>query len=74
MSHVKAFTALMKSWNLGADEYFFMGDNRNHSRDSRVFGAVQRKQIVGRAVLRWWPTAEWSILSYNYGETGASSP
>jgi signal peptidase I len=61
-------------WNLGLDEYFFMGDNRNQSRDSRVFGAIHRKQIVGRAVLRWWPPAEWGILSYNYGETGASSP
>jgi signal peptidase I len=63
-----------KSWTLGADEYFFMGDNRNHSKDSRSFGAIKRKQIVGRAVLRWWPPAEWDILSYNYGETGASSP
>ena len=63
-----------KSWTLGADEYFFMGDNRNHSKDSRSFGAIKRKQIVGRAVLRWWPPAEWGILSYNYGETGASSP
>ena len=61
-------------WNLGLDEYFFMGDNRNQSRDSRAFGAIHRKQIVGRAVFRWWPPAEWGILSYNYGETGASSP
>jgi len=63
-----------QTWNLGGDEYFFMGDNRNHSRDSRAFGVIKRKQIVGRAILRWWPPAEWGILSYNYGETGASSP
>lgn len=63
-----------QGWNLGRDEYFFMGDNRNHSQDSRMFGAIKRKQIVGRAILRWWPPAEWGILSYNYGETGASSP
>ena len=61
-------------WDLKADEYFFMGDNRNHSRDSRAFGAIKRQQIVGRALVRWWPPAEWAILSYNYGETGASSP
>ncbi len=63
-----------KSWTLGVDEYFLMGDNRNHSRDSRSFGAIKRKQIVGSAIVRWWPPAEWGVLSYNYGETGASSP
>ncbi len=63
-----------KSWTLGTEEYFFMGDNRNHSQDSRAFGAITRKQIVGRAIVRWWPPAKWGILSYNYGETGASSP
>jgi signal peptidase I len=63
-----------ESWTLSADEYFLMGDNRNNSRDSRVFGAIKRKQIVGRAIVRWWPPAMWGILSYNYGETGASSP
>jgi signal peptidase I len=32
-----------------------MGDNRNESSDSRVFGAVDADDVVGRAVLRIWP-------------------
>ncbi|MGF1667158.1 MAG: signal peptidase I [Acidimicrobiia bacterium] len=32
-----------------------MGDNRNESSDSRVFGAVEAESVVGRAVLRIWP-------------------
>ena len=32
-----------------------MGDNRNFSSDSRVFGLVPRKNILAKAILRIWP-------------------
>lgn len=35
--------------------YFVMGDHRNDSADSRVFGQVPAKYIVGKVKLRWWP-------------------
>jgi signal peptidase I len=35
--------------------YFVLGDHRNNSSDSRVFGAVPKKYIVGRVQVRWWP-------------------
>jgi signal peptidase I len=47
---------------LGADEFFLMGDNRNNSRDSRVFGAVGRERIIGQAVFRYWPPGEWGLI------------
>jgi signal peptidase I len=40
---------------LGTGEYFFMGDNRPGSRDSRSFGPIPDSQIIGRVLLRYWP-------------------
>lgn len=35
--------------------YFMMGDNRNNSGDSRVFGPVEKGSILGKAFLVYWP-------------------
>ena len=37
--------------------YFVLGDHRNDSSDSRVFGPVPMKYILGRIQVRWWPFA-----------------
>ena len=40
------------------DNYWVMGDNRGNSADSRVFGPINRKLIVGRAFLRVFPVTK----------------
>ena len=51
---------------LAEDEYFVLGDNRNHSSDSRdpSVGNIKRKDIIGRAFLRIWPFEKFGILRH----------
>jgi signal peptidase I len=43
-------------------EYYMMGDNRPDSEDSRYWGPVPRKWIIGRAFLTYWPPSRLGFL------------
>lgn len=51
---------------LGEDEYFVLGDNRNHSSDSRdpSVGNIRRRDIIGRAWVRIWPFSKFGVLKH----------
>lgn len=51
---------------LGDDEYFVMGDNRNNSSDSRtdMVGNITRENIIGKAWLRIWPVSDFGVLQH----------
>ena len=47
---------------LGDDEYLVLGDNREHSTDSRIFGPVKRSALVGKTMLRAWPVSRFELI------------
>jgi len=54
------------------DEYFVMGDHRDSSNDSRVFGPVPRGYIYGKAVFAYWPVNHFGSLTSSSTVNAAS--
>jgi signal peptidase I len=49
-------------WVVPAGELFVMGDHREMSADSRVFGPISISNVIGRAFLRYWPISTLEII------------
>lgn len=46
---------------VGINQYFVFGDNRQHSSDSREWGAVTKEEIIGKVFFRYWPLKSFGL-------------
>jgi len=52
------------TWTVPSGQLFVLGDNRNESSDSHVWGFVSIDQVVGKALVIYWPLNKLQILDY----------
>ncbi len=51
------------TWEVPEGQFFVLGDNRNNSSDSHLWGFIPEDSVVGKALLIYWPLDQLTILS-----------
>jgi signal peptidase I len=65
----------LATWTVGPGQLFVMGDHRELSSDSRVFGPIDISAVIGRAWIRYWPLEDVGVLpTFRHPELVSPSP
>jgi signal peptidase I len=62
--YIAAPPAYSGTWQVEGNQLFVLGDNRNDSSDSHAWGSVAEDEVIGKAILIYWPFTDATIITH----------
>ena len=62
--YINAAPNYQGDWQVPAGYLFVLGDNRNDSSDSHAWGFLPTQNVIGKALLIYWPPPEWALINH----------